>query len=434
MQTAHRPEPRTASVDDYSRFYFASDHCTIPVVPTPRLPSGPPQKRKKIDQQLDAQRTSETAEPAISDPSLENRSYGTCLLIGRSGTGKSTLLKHLVSRMPPRRLLYLVNVRSDECEEYSRNHRGGSSRVRQINLSGLREVASHSTIIIEDIISMKNSEQISLREGINYTAHHKSCKIFCVTHTVYKTGIFSMMPLFHYIIFTSSRANLPIIKQTLQRFSMTKEEVTSLLNLMDDTSSASAIKEPNKDLRSTYFFFDCAKMVLGYSRDLLKAGHTTLLDKPSSSSSLSLSSSAPLSKASPTARTQTVDTIKTSSTTEAADPSVLRHFGRFFATARQRQTAEGLLKMILHSESARRQFNCGDLSFAFSLREAPDKLSRDTKKKQKKISAVDYAHVLLNPTAVPSEEQKVLHRFLRSRISLPSAAIANLTLRNLDSQ
>ena len=106
---------------------------------------------------------------------MEDRAYGTCLVIGRSGTGKSTLLKHLVSRMPPRRLLYLVNVRADESEEYSRSHVGGASRVRHANLSGLKEVASHSTIIVEDIISMKNSEQVSLREGINYTAHHRSC-------------------------------------------------------------------------------------------------------------------------------------------------------------------------------------------------------------------------------------------------------------------
>ena len=92
--------------------------------------------------------------------------------------------------------------------------------------------------------------------------------------------------------------------------------------------------------------------------------------------------------------------------------------------------AEGVLKLILNSETARRHFDPGDLSFVFSRRSQQSERGGETKK----ISVVDYVHALLDESRQPSEEQKVVHRFLRSRVSLPAAAIANTTLRNLDSQ
>lgn len=423
MQTAHRPEPQQASVDDYSRFYFSSDHCTIPIVSTPRLPREPPPKRKKHELQQQQPQQTSAQSTDTSDPSLEDRAYGTCLVIGRSGTGKSTLLKHLVSRMPPRRLLYLVNVRADESEEYSRSHVGGASRVRHANLSGLKEVASHSTIIVEDIISMKNSEQVSLREGINYTAHHRSCKIFCVTHTVYKTGVFSMMPLFHFVIFTSSRANLPIIKQTLQRFSMTKEEVTQLLATVDRATRDKSLT--TGDPRSAYFFYDCAKMRLGCSRNLLKPGETFFLPEPDTTSQ-----SGQREKLFDSNRATSTGAAGAAAVVVSDNENALKHFSGFFKGHRWREMAEGVLKLILNSETARRHFDPGDLSFVFSRRSQQSERGGEAKK----ISVVDYVHALLDESRQPSEEQKVVHRFLRSRVSLPAAAIANTTLRNLDSQ
>jgi energy-coupling factor transporter ATP-binding protein EcfA2 len=426
MQTAHRPEPRTASVDDYSRFFFASNHCTIPIVATPKLPSSPKgfkRKRSTLEESQEPVATGEhgvgdssTSTSQASDPSLENRPYGTCLIIGRSGTGKSTLLKHLVSRMPPRRLLYLVNVRADESEEYARSHAGGPQRVRHVQLSALREVASHSTIIIEDIISMKEREQASLREGMNYTAHHRSCKIFCVTHTVYKTGIFSMMPLFHYVVFTSSRANLPIVKQTLQRFSMTKAEVSDFVDAIEAAARAAEAPNSSQDPRSTYFFFDCARMQMGYSTDRLKPGKTVMLGEKSSGEP----GSRPVPASAQDNRTE-ADSGR-SADPKNRDTSVAKHFAKFFADARQRETADGVLRLVMNSAAARQNFNPGDLSFAFARRDGG----------REKVSLVDYAHVLTTAAARPTEGQKVLHRFLRARISLPLAAVSNATLRGLD--
>lgn len=314
------------------------------------------------------------------------------MIIGRSGTGKSTLLKNLVSELPTRRHLYLVNVRADEAAVYENLHPGGSARVSSSTLLSIPKSSPESTIFIEDIISMKDREQTQLREGINYTAHHRRCKIFCVTHTVYKTGVFSMMPLFHSIVFTSSPANGPIVRQALGLFGLEKEDVKSKCSSL--TRHTSEWKKTHAgDPRQIYYFLDCTALKLGYSDDNLKPGTARYLDDAEG--------------------VDGADDSDGNCNTEQKSSL----FECFFGGGKHQARARGLYRILSAEPSINRHLRQKDLCFVF----ASKRRSGETKT----VSLIDYVALLLHVSREPTQEQRALHAFVKARCRLPESAIAN---------
>lgn len=423
MQAAYLGPPRTAtSKDDYSRFYYSHDHFSAPLVSTPTLTRSAP-KHKKPNLKKTASGAGWIAPSPTSgpDPTLATKEYGTCLIIGRSGTGKSTLLKNLVGLLPAARQLYLVNVRADEAAVYESLHPGGAKRVSSTSLLQIPQSSPYSTIFIEDIISMREKEQTQLREGINYTAHHKKCKIFCVTHTVYKTGVFSMMPLFHYLIFTSSPANAPVIRQALGLFGLEKEEVKSYgAALVRHTSEWQ--KTGNSDPRQIYYFLDCTALKLGYSDDNLKAGTARYLADGGGNDG-KRKGPEPNGAASTIANDGSGDDDdgKTSVRHPRSPTSSTSLFDCFFSGAKRNAKAHGIYRILANEASVSRHLRQKDLCFVFKSRRASAAVTA--------ISLVDYISLLLHGSRVPTAEQLALHTFIKARCRLPESSIANKHLQ-----
>ena len=422
MNTFQTLPARSVSKDDYSPFYYKFNHFSYPILETPTLktftslrPPPPPRQPKR-------QPTSNRSVSTGPDPSLELRTYGTCLVIGRSGTGKSTFVKAMVRCLPPTRTLYLVNVRPDEAKEYGQQHPGGRGRVHTLTLSSLDQLSENSSLIIEDIISMKDKEQSVLREAINYTAHHKRCKIFCVTHTVFKTGVFALMPLFHYIVFTSTPANGPIVRQTLQQFCIEKPTIDSVVKGMSNKYRELQAGKKRFDPVTNVFFFDCAQLTIGLYNPNSTAAPARILFSLNSDCSASGSH---IDEGTTLVRHDKPDRPSSASLSPASDT-----FSLFFPTdgGTTNSKALGLYQTIVSSRLARRYLNTATLVFTFPSR------TSQKRKAPLRSSLVDYVTTALDPSAVPTAEIKALHRFLVERCSTPRSVVSNKHLLQLQQQ
>ena len=169
-----------------------------------------------------------------------------------------------MGRVPSRSTVYLVNVKGKELASYYQMHK----KCETIGYGQIKSVKACSVLVIEDIITMKKEEEIELRKAINYTAHHKLSKIFCITHTVYNTGLYSMLPLFNYLIFTGSPSNTPIVRHSLSYFKIEKTLVANWLG---------QLKKIGGQHPHSYFFLDCTKMIFCLSKVLLEPKQFVLL-------------------------------------------------------------------------------------------------------------------------------------------------------------
>lgn len=156
------------------------------------------------------------------------------------------MLKKFVSSLRPSSRIYLVNVRADEATEYMKH----CKKTCRVSLEQIKHIPKSSIVIIEDIISLSRKEELVLRSLLNYYCHHKSLKLFAVSHTIHKNSIFSLLPLFHYLIFTSSAGNLPVVRFVLSYFKI--DPAQSLLWLSKFESKQRATVK--------YLVFDCSKM------------------------------------------------------------------------------------------------------------------------------------------------------------------------------
>ena len=194
-------------------------------------------------------------------PSLLFRDYGSTLILGRSATGKSTLLERMLAhglicpkQNPSKKntqLLFLINVKSDEREKYLQIHPQITSLSK---LSDITNVPENATLFVEDIIHLTKAEEIALRYYLNDHVHHRKLKIFCVGHTLFKTSLFGVVSLFNYVIFTSCPSNVPLLKQTLTYFRLEPETIAEYLEKFETSTQ----NKPDH-----YFFLNCAKLQLG---------------------------------------------------------------------------------------------------------------------------------------------------------------------------
>jgi len=168
-----------------------------------------------------------------------------------------------VTTIPSSANLYLVNVKGEETSYYQKTHKKTST----VQFSGIKNVKKNSYVLVEDVISMKKEEEINLRNAINYTVHHNKSKLFCVSHTITKTGLYSMVGLFNYIIFTGSPSNLPVIRTCLRYFKIETEKVNKWLSCIKKEAKR------NPSNWDPYYFFDCTKMIFCSALDLLNLSH-----------------------------------------------------------------------------------------------------------------------------------------------------------------
>ena len=397
-------------------------------------------------------------------------------LFFRSATGKSTILKNLVQDLPRTSNLYLVNVKGDESAFYEKHHK----KTWNVSFSGIKNVKKNSFIIVEDVINMKKDEEIDLRKAINYTVHHNKCKLFCVSHTITKTGIYSMVSLFNYIIFTGSPSNLPVMRTCLRYFKIENEIVAKWLTFVKK------LGKRNTSTWDPYYFFDCTKMIFCTTPDLSTMRNLSVIgsmhdveDDDSEDDDESESDNDNITLASPSKFPSLTSgsgaTLKTKST-ERSKVTKSKMSPPSFKASDQRQLSpfEGVKTQRIHTGSFALK-KSQDLSRAFTTKKKfkehrrqrielikknfaaffqghelqsqasaifaivadkfgderidPIDLSivfKQTKSQaRKKISTVDYIASLLQPERAPPLDHLVLHNFIAKQCIIPISCIRN---------
>lgn len=306
----------------------------------------------------------------------------------RSSTGKSTLLKSLVKdHLDSKTNLVLINVKPDEVGQYRKVH---SKLETGAGILSLKKVVKGSLVIIEDVIKFDAKEEVCMRTFLNYHAHHRRLKIFCVSHTVHKTGLYSMIPLFNYLIYTSSSSNIPIIRFTLQYFRIEKPVIARwMVKFNEGNNGGGKIDD--------YYFFDATQMVL--YKTSIKFETASIVG--------------------------TLNTDLNSSNCKdgqnLAVKELIKKCESFFDGNVLKAQASAVFSIIIRVLPlvSIREF---DLTMTF-VTTATDV----DKKKEKRISLVDYICCLLDNTASApvSSDFVVLHKYISERCILPSIFVRN---------
>lgn len=327
----------------------------------------------------------------MSEIGLETKDYGCVLVLGRSGTGKSTLVRKLVARSPRKSKLYTMNVKPDEQSAYEtiKNKGAKTNRVFKLNLMDAKTVSEGSLLLIEDIIYLEKKEEKKIREILNYHAHHKRLKVFCISHTVYKTSIWSMLPLFHYILFTGAVSNSPVVRNVLiDFFRLEKKQAERWLEHFGRLARQTSTRK--------VFYFDCSNMSFGYTESPdLEPPYVVLgvagdnVDKPLENADAA--------------------SEKLSSMREA--------FFKITQDSPCKNRARSLFSIIV-AFLPPQAVNEKDLSFRFGRRNASDE--------EISVSLVDYIVNLIDANGEkPDSKQAALHAFVSRRCNIPKLFKAN---------
>lgn len=190
--------------------------------------------------------------------------YGSALLLGGTGTGKTYGLKSILRQLLDSKkttLLYTINVKDSEyAEDFKKRHIA-------IQFERINTIRPGSVVVIEDIIDLKTAEEVSLRQLLNWHAHHKKLKIFAVSHNIFKTKLYNTVTYFNFVVFTSALGNLFVVKRCLQYFQLEDETVDSWTQKIRVFGGK----------RGIYFYFDVQKRCLWATNNLALAANGKLL-------------------------------------------------------------------------------------------------------------------------------------------------------------
>ena len=312
-------------------------------------------------------------------PNLKDCKYGCVLLLGGSGTGKSHGLKQMIADLQvttnknvPH--LYSINVRDQEYLTEFKQHTA-------ISFEKINTIKDGSLVIVEDIITLSTKEEVSLRQLLNWQAHHKQLKVFCVSHNIFKTKLFNTISYFQYVVFTSSLSNLTVIKNCLNYFQVAPEvwdQLQTKIKLFDSK-------------QGVYFFFDTNKRIFYATNNLTDCASTRLLghaEKVSDSSDQK---------------------------TEKSRLALQKRFELFFKgrdNATQANAVFSILINCLNPEHVR----LVDLTLAFN-----------SIKGVQRVSLVDYINSLLDsaPDQKPDQSQIVVHNYIKTHCKIPNIFLLN---------
>ena len=297
------------------------------------------------------------------------------------------MLKHLVGSLnadPKVKTLYLLNVGAAETASYSKLFH---TVAKLDNFELLPQTKRNSVLLVEDIISISKADEQSLRRVLNYDAHHKRQKVFCVSHSIYKTSLWSCLSFFHYIIFTSAPSNVPVLRFTLNYFKVEKSQLEDWLNKF--------VVRGENGRQGIYFFFDCVKMTFNLSLD---TGFTRL--SCLGTAGLSDSASAELG--------DKTDSAPTKKRLRESFDSMADSLGD------RKSAAKAIFSLLLNSLSPN-LIRDRDLSFAFRTR----------KGSEVRFSLLDYLSCLVEPGAPVSPPLKAFHKYVQQFCHIPKIFVSN---------
>lgn len=180
--------------------------------------------------------------------------------------------------------------------------------------------------------------------------------------------MFSMLPLFHYLIFTATASNIPVARFTFNFFKLEKPVIQDWL------SEFKKRKKPGE-----YLIMDCSNLKLYGSDNFLESCYFLHDSVPKKAGNID------------------------SELSVASEPDKNeKRFEKFFDGHSQRSLAVAIFSILARSLSSI-FLDQKDFTLKFKTRSGSDK----------KISLVDYIACLLDPSEIPSKDLIVVHNFLQ---------------------
>ena len=309
-------------------------------------------------------------------PNLLEAQFGSVLILGGTGSGKTyglkTILNGLLSTKENKgKKLYTINVKDSEyVDEFKNNH-------LRIQLDKREQIKPGSVVVVEDIIDLTTKDEISLRLLLNYDAHHKKLKVFCVSHNIFKTKLYNTISYFNFILFTSSLGNLYVMRKCIAYYQIEPDLVETWMEKFKMFQGKQGI----------YFFFDASQRQFYATNNLLAA-----------------EASRPI-----LAQTKEKDVEKIRAALQV-------RFELFFKGRKNYAQAVAVFSIINQCLNPE-QFKLIDLTVKFrSKLDSGDVRS---------VSVIDYIDCLLNAEAQPTQAQQVLHNFIHSHCVIPKIFMLN---------
>jgi hypothetical protein len=320
-----------------------------------------------------------------SSPGLLDVEYGSVLFLGGTGTGKTFGLKIILKQLldlQKHATLYTINVKDSEyAVEFKKQH--VATKFEKIE-----SFRRGSVVVVEDIIDLNTKEEIALRQLLNWHAHHKKLKVFCVSHNIFKTKLYNTLSYFKFVIFTSSLGNLFVLGKCLAYHQLEPEIVEGVVERVKAFGGA----------RGVYFYFDTARRKVFATNNLTNSGSARLLgDGNSSGSNLAVQNKK----------------------TEKMRATLQQRFELFFRGHKIGQQAGAVFSIINHCVESG-HIDPVDLSLKFASRQGG----------QKNVSLVDYVHCLLTENHPVQPDQLVLHKFVQTKCNIPKFFLVNNKLAN----
>lgn len=336
-----------------------------------------------------------TSSSAPSSPALLNSKFGCVLVLGRSGSGKTTFVKKVLARLKPAKL-FIVNGDAYDYKGSGRKTWGGFTP------NDYPKHESNSVFVIEDIIHVRGSAEVNLRESLNYYARHKNQKYFFVSHSIHKTSLYSTLNFFHFIVFPLHPTSKFIIKQILDSFRLEKKDVEEMLSKVRMILLNYKGGQPGTE--TSCFFFNVQTANLIFATNIFKAETFINLENSSALGLTSQTSSKP-------------DLLSNQQQQQQQRQALCDRFEELTNQWQNRAEAKSVFSIVAYCVNPQ-LIRYNDLAFCFESRS----------KSQIFVSLVDYVSVLLSKNAVPSVELKVLHTFISSKCKLPVHFIVNKSL------
>ena len=276
----------------------------------------------------------------------------------------------------------MINVTdAKDCKRYKKTF----SNVHNIKFEELESAKKNSCIVVEDIIQMTKKDEGTLRQAINYQMHHKSQKIICATHSIFKTNLFSILLFFHFIIVTSASANVPTLRNLFRYFK---------IDPIQESEWIEKFKKLGNGQQGVYFYFNCSNMTFHVSNEMLFK------------------------------KTELIGTLgEVASTSTGIDESRMtnlhKHFSQIVSHHPMKNEATSVFTILIRclKEEVMRD---KDLTVIFMDKKTGCR---------KLISVVDYIFTLLSEKSIVSPSIGALHNFIKTICHIPKTLVRNKYMR-----
>jgi hypothetical protein len=148
-----------------------------------------------------------------SDEEEEDPEHATILIVGRSSTGKSSLVRSLLLEFDNwNRTTAVLNDRTFKTKYYH------VTWPEALTLT-------HHALVVEDVVGATPAQFRILAEILSYKVHHdKLNPTLVVTHSVFRTNLFSLLSYFVKIFVTANAANYASFCRLLSYFGYSEAE------------------------------------------------------------------------------------------------------------------------------------------------------------------------------------------------------------------